>query len=257
MKRDDEEFCKAQFDTFVKRFFAPSQVTWHEVAQQHEPPDYYLLLDNTKYAVEVTTLVESVRVGTSSQMPPSAVHRFLEQFVDAVEEAAKTEGYLRGYYLVEFTAPIDDFTVVREGIRDGLLEYIRTTSGLESAPREKVFERIVSQRMPQQCWIRKVGSRPSKVKGGGPVWTKWEGEAAEEICGLLGKSLSGKAGKLKDVGDPIVLLLLDEYRLADRHMFEGCVRCLPWLAHFHTVFVVQGRESAFLLHSQNPDWLRE
>ena len=202
MKRNDEEFCKAQFDIFMKQFFIPSQFTWEEVAQQDEPPDYYLLLDNTKYAVEVTTLMELVSVGTSSRLPHFVIRRFFEQFVAKVEEIAKTEGCLRGYYLVVFPMPIDDFVAVRDGIQDKLLEYIRSTSSMETASFETVFERIVPQQMPQKCEIRKLGSKPNKVMEGSLARSKWEGEAAEEICDLLDESLNAKAAKLEDVGEP-------------------------------------------------------
>lgn len=257
MKRDDEEFCRAQFDTFMKQFFTPSQVTWEEVAQQDEPPDYYLLLGNTKFAVEVTTLTELVSVGTSSPLPYFVIQRFFERLVGKVEEIAKTEGYLQGRYLVFFPTPIDDFAAVRDRIRDKLLEYIRSASDLETASFEMVFERIVPQQRPQQCGIQKIGSKPNRVLRGGPVPAKWQGKAAEEICDLLNESLNTKAGKLKDVGEPRILLLLDDYQFADRQMYKDCVHHLSSLAHFHTIFIVQGHKRGFLLHSQNHDWPRQ
>jgi hypothetical protein len=256
MKRADEEFCKAQFDTFIKQFFTLSEVTWEEVAQRDEPPDYYLFLGNTRFAVEVTTLMELVSVGASSPLPHFQIHRLLEQFIDRVEEIAREEGYLQGNYLVSFSTPIDNFADVRDGIRDKLLEYIQSTSGIETSPLEIVFERIIPQQRPQQCGIQKLGSKPNRVIGGGPVWVKWEGEAAEDICDLLNESLNTKADKLKGVGEPKILVLLDEYRFADRQMYEDCVHRLSSLAHFHTVFVVQGKNDRFPLHSRNRDWLK-
>jgi hypothetical protein len=257
MKRADEELCKAQFDAFVRRFSTPPKVTWEEVAQRDEPPDYYLLLDNTKFAVEVTTLIEVVRVGTSSPLPHFQIGRLFEQFVDKVEEIAKKEGYLRGNYLVSFSTPIDNFAAVQDRIQDKLLEYIRSTSGSETAPLETVFERVVPQQRPQQCGIQKLDSGPDRVVVGRPFWFKWEGEAAEGICDLLNESLNTKADKLKGVGEPVVLLLLDEYRFADRQMYEDCVHRLSSLARFHTVFIVQGSRGGFPLHSRNRDWLRQ
>jgi hypothetical protein len=90
---------------------------------------------------------------------------------------------------------------------------------------------------------------------GGPVWVKWEGDAAKDIRDLLNESLNAKAEKLKDITEPKILLLLDRYRLADRQMYEECVAHLSSLSHFHTVFVVRSRKDAFILHTQNPGWL--
>jgi hypothetical protein len=255
MKRVDEEFCKAQFDDFIKQFFAPSQVTWEEVARQNEPPDYYLLLNSTKYAVEVTTLIELVSVGESSSLPHDVISRFFQEFADEVEDIAGAEGYLQGNYLISFSTPIDDFATVRDGIQAKLLEYIRNTSGLERTSLEMVFERAVPQQRPQQCGIQKVGSKPYRVVVGGPAWFKWEGEAAKDICDLLNESLDTKADKLKDIAEPKILLLLDRYRLADRQMYEKCVAQLSSLVHFHTVFIVLGHNEGFTLHTQNRDWL--
>lgn len=103
MKRGDEEICKTQFEAFLKRFFTVSQIIWKEVAQQDEPPDYYLLLDDTKFAVEVTTLMEKVPVGTSTSLPCGEIRNILHQFVREVESVAKTRGYLQGNYCVFFS----------------------------------------------------------------------------------------------------------------------------------------------------------
>jgi hypothetical protein len=255
MKRADEELCRAQFDTFMKKFFTPSQVTWEEVAQQNEPPDYYLLLGTMKFAVEVTTLIETVSVGTLSALPHSVIRRFFQEFVDEVETIAKTKGYLQGDYLVSFSTPIESFAVVQDVIRAKLLEYIQNTNGFDEAPLEVVFERSTPQQRPQQCGIQKVGSELNRIVAGGPVWAKWEGEAAQDICDLLRQSLGIKADKLKDIAHPKILLLLDEYRFADQQMYQKCVPHLSLLASFHTIFVVQSYRRGFPLHSQNHNWL--
>jgi len=256
MKRADEEFCKAQFDTFIKQFFTLPEVIWEEVAQRDEPPDYYLFLGNTRFAVEVTTLMELVSVSASSRLPHFHIHRLLEQFVDNVEEIARKEGYLQGNYLVAFSTAIDNLTDVQDGMRDKLLEYIQTTSIVETAPLETVFERIAPQQRSQRCGIQKLGSKPNRVVVGGPVWSKWEGEAAEGICDLLSESLNTKADKLRGIGEPKILVLLDEYRFANRQMYEDCVHRLSSLAHFHTVFVVWDQNEGFPLYSHNLDWLK-
>jgi hypothetical protein len=255
MKRSDEELCKAQFDSFIKQFFSPQRMIWEEIPQQDEPPDYYLLLGDTKFAVEVTTLMELVSVGTLSSLPRFQIVRFFEQFVGKIEEIAKNEGYLRGYYLVSFSAPIEDFSAVHDKVRDRLLEYIRNTSHVETAPFQCLFERVVPQQRPQECGIQKLGSRPVRIVSGAPVWAKWEGEAAEGIYSLLHEILNIKMHKLADIGEPIILLLLDEYRFADRQMFEKCIHRIPSPVHFHTIFIVQGQKGGFPIYSQNRDWL--
>jgi hypothetical protein len=100
---------------FCKTVLYSIPSTWEEVTQQNEPPDYYLSLDNTKFAVEDTSLTELVSVGTSSSLSHSIISMFFRQFVDKVESEAKAGGYLQGNYLVSFSTPIDDFSNVHDG----------------------------------------------------------------------------------------------------------------------------------------------
>jgi hypothetical protein len=197
MKRADEELCKIQFDAFLRKLFAPSEVSWIEVAQQDEPPDYYLLLDSTRFAVEVTTLLEKVLVGSGSPLPHAVITKILQDFVDEVEATAKAESCLHGDYLVAFPTPIDNFATVRDEIQEGLLGYICDTGNLEIAPLKIIFERIISQQRPQQCAIQKVSNRLDRVTSGGPVWMKWEGDATIDLCSLLSESLKKKVNKLR------------------------------------------------------------
>jgi len=258
MKRADEELCKMQFDAFLREFFAPSEVSWIEVAQQDEPPDYYLLLDSTRFAVEVTTLLEKVLVGSGSPLPHAVISKILRDFVEEVEATAKAEScFLHGDYLVAFPTPIDNFAAVRDEIQEGLLGYIRDTGNLEKAPLKIVFERIISQQRPQQCGIQKVGNKLDRVTLGGPVWVKWEGDATIDLCGFLSESLNTKVNKLRDITVPKILLLFDDYIFADLGMYEKCIPQISSLSSFHTVFVVQGNKRGFLLYSQHSEWSKQ
>lgn len=257
MKRADEGFCKVQFDTFIKQFFSQQDVIWEDVAQQNEPPDYYLLLGTRKFAVEMTALMELISVGTSKPLPLFIIHRFLNQFVAKVGKIAKKKGYLQGDYLVTFPTPIDNFSDVQDRILDKLLEYIQRTSGMEMAPQETIFKNVIPKQMPQQCLIEKLRGKPNRVIGGGPILTKFEGEAAEDICDLLNESLNIKADKLKDIVEPTILVLLDEYRFGDQQMYKNCIPHLLSLDYFHTVFIVQDHNCGFPIHSQNHDWLKQ
>jgi hypothetical protein len=255
MKRADEELCRAVFDLFVQRFFARNEVVWTEVAQEEEPPDYYLSLRNAKFAVEVTTLMEKIPVGTLTPLPRGVIRAILHQFVREVDSIARTEGQLQGNYLVSFPKPIDDFAGVQDGMRERLLEYIRRTANVETAPEEIVYERRSPRQRPQRCEIQKLNNERKQVLMGGPIWSKWEGEIAQDACWLLSNSLDTKTRKLEAIREPWILLLLDRYAFASQRVYEECVSQLPAMSYFHTVFVVQHEERAFILHCRNSSWL--
>lgn len=154
-----------------------------------------------------------------------------------------------------FPTPIDAFASVQDGIREQLLEYIRCTASIETAPQEIVYKRRVPRQRPQRCGIQKVNNERKQVLMGGPMLSKWEGEIAQAACRLLNDRLGIKADKLKAITEPWILLLLDKYIFTDQRVYEECVPELAAMSSFHTVFVVQDVEQAFILHSRNSSWL--
>ena len=63
MKSKSEELCKSCFDKYLREQLPDSNVVWEDVEQRYEPPDFYLTIDNAKYAVEVTILILKADVG--------------------------------------------------------------------------------------------------------------------------------------------------------------------------------------------------
>lgn len=62
MKRADEEFCKVQFDTFIKQFFTPPEVTWADKLKGVGEPRILVFSDECRFA--------------DRQMYEDCVHRF-------------------------------------------------------------------------------------------------------------------------------------------------------------------------------------
>lgn len=249
LKSGEEEFCHSQFNEFLHSFPSPSTIHWDEVPQHEEPPDYYVTLDGKKYAVEVTTLMETISVGRRD-LPQIAIVQSLWSFVDEVEATAKRYGCLNGTYVVGFIEPIDNFGSVKDEIQERLLEYVERTQHVDAAPEKTVFGYG-----SQQCWIEKVHGLSDQILKGGPTNVKWEGEAAIEICNLLKERLNDKRYKLRNVLKPKILLLYDHYRFANQSMFKACVDGGVKVASFHTVFVIRAGGNNFTLSSENKNWL--
>ena len=246
MKSANEEFCKSKFDDFLKKTSVSASIVWQD---GDEPPDYYLSLDDARYAVEVTILMEKLAVGAST-MPRIAVIASLWDFVDEVEQIARERNLLHGTYIVRFSKPIENFHSMKENIRTALLYYIESTQDLDKAPSQ-----IVLKRGRQSCVIEKLHSQSDRIHKTGPNNAKGEGEVATEICYLLEEKLAKKRYKLRNVTLPQIVLLYDSYHFADPEMYKHCGSKLSPLASFHTVFVVQSNSEGFILHSQNPGWL--
>jgi len=185
MKSKSEEFCKDRFDRFLKGLLPNSTISWEEVAPADEPPEFYLSVDGTKYAVEVTILMQKAGVGAREPLPVGTIRDLLRRFVtDEVQSVARQQHYLHGTYLVTFSKPIDNFTNVKTAIQNELLSYIRTTQGLSKAPLE-----VIHKCGRQKCQIEKIRGGEDRVVMGGPAMFSWEGEAIVVVQQLLERSI--------------------------------------------------------------------
>jgi len=249
MKSRDEELCRSRFDEFIRAFLKYKSIVWEEVAQRNEPPDYYLHLDGTGFAVEVTILMEQLEVG-KLWLPQVAVLSSLWRLVDEVEATAIEKKCLNGAYLVVFSRPIANFRQVREQLFTDLLKYVQTTQNVTAAP-----ESTILKHGRQKCTIRKLHNNKNYIAKAGPSGGKWEGEAAREICLLLENRISDKYHKLRNISKPKILLLYDSYHFANSEMFADCLLAVKHLEFFHTVFIVSSSKPGWILHSTEQDWL--
>jgi hypothetical protein len=248
MKSKNEEFCKSKFDEFIKTVSKSASIHWEDVAQKDEPPDYCLYLNGTRYAVEVTIMMEKLEVG-NLKLPKIAVVASLQQLVDEVEATARRNRYLNGAYVVSFSRPLANFSRIRGQIFDDLLAYVKTTQNVSAAPEQVVFKQGV-----RKCTIQKFDDQKSYIGRAGPSGGKWEGEIAEEICTLLEERVNVKCHKLGKITDPKILLLYDAYHFASPEMYESCLSKLVHLQSFHTVFIVWSDGPGWVLHSENSNW---
>lgn len=253
MKSDSEEFCKDEFDKYLKNLCSNSLIVWEEVSQKDEPPDYYLFMNGSKHAVEVTMLMEKVNLGTKKPLPVRKVRDLLRNFVaDEVESIARDAHYLHGAYLVYYSKPIDNFTNVKKIIQNELLAYISETQGLNSAA-----NKIVYKYGRQKCEITKIHDREDKVVVGGPIISKWEETILAEASQLLFKSIAEKESKLRNISCPKILLLHDKYYFADFSVYKTCMLSIASLVSFHTLFIVEKKGKGLVLHSQDPRFRSE
>ena len=132
--RKDEEECKAAFHTFLASTQGLEDIRWYP---GDEPPDYYVFLDRTKYAVEVTTAMEQINL-KSKTMSHLAFRSTVCQFLKEVEQEALLSAILTGAYSVRFK-PLDSFGKLRRQIKKGINEYLCSTQNDSSAPAKTII----------------------------------------------------------------------------------------------------------------------
>jgi len=241
-----EQTCKRSFDAYLATKLDPEDVSW---LVGDEPPDYYLVIRGAgKYAVEVTTVMEMVRVG-STQREWANIIGSLWGLVVEVEKEASNEGTLSGTYAVSFLSPIANFRKFRPSIRERLLNYVRCTQADDSAPPALIFDQP-----GQECTLQKLHNLSSKIGMVGPSRFAWEVNRQQEACRLLQAVVTSKAHKLSQVMFPKILLLLDAYRLVDSAYYKECVPTLTSLDDFHTVFIVEDEDRGYVLYTTGSVW---
>jgi len=251
MKSESEIFCKDSFDRYLKSVKTGYTYSWRDVESKDEPPDFYLSVNATTYAVEVTILVKKEDVEARKNLPATTVRYLLRKFVvQEIEEEARKKDYLRGAYLVGFSKPISDFAKARDLMRTELLSYISATQGLSEAP-----EKTVCERGRQRCTIRKLNIGQNKIIVAGPSLSTYEGEALAEAKELIENRLKEKEYRLRRIAYPKVLLLHDKYYLSDGEIYRAAITKVSCLQSFHTIFLTGSGVESQVLYSTNPAWI--
>ena len=251
MRSESEEFCRVSFDKYLRKTILTNKLLWEDVDEESEPPDFYLTVERTTYAVEVTQLIEKVDTGIRKPLPVIVIRDMLKKFVkEEVEAVARSGGYLRGAYHVKFSKPITNFADVKYQIQADLLSYISDNQTTSKAPPRRIYKTG-----RQECEIEKSHDRQDKVVMGGPIIGKNEREVLVEAKWLLKERLNKKTSRLRNINNPKILLLHDKYPFADRGTYKSCISEDAILNYFHTVFVVGSNGEGEILYSKEPTWV--
>ena len=242
--REDEEHCKNAFDTFLKQFYQSGDITW---TCGDEPPDYYLELCGTKYAIEVTSLFENIELG-DKKSSHLGFRKAILNFLKQIEQEAIQKGILNGAYIVSYK-PLNDFGKQKRTISKTIIAYLRDTQRVSSAPIKKI---IGSGRL---TWdIEKYHSEKQYLTGAASD-AKWEHQAAGELSIFLNKALNDKVQKLAAISYPKILLIADRFPWVERGDWNNCLPNLDQLSEFHTIFLISNDRGNSVMYSIESLWL--
>jgi hypothetical protein len=268
--RADEEFCKDCLDGYLRRRLGLA-TRWRLGT---EPPDYFLTVHGTTFAVEVTQLFGQVSTDAGESMGDEQYDASMATLCERIRRSVMAEGVLHGFYLVQFVGPFQHFRRTRSLIIAGVLEYIRSTQGATTAPGRVVFSEIglemkgrgftpemiaefVGGRwIPQSCSIAKLGPRPDRIECVTSARSRfmWEGQVQAEACLMLQEAVALKERKLAAVEEPIILIVLHQWPMVGAGIYSGCTDGLNLPSSYHSVFVVQSAEVSYFLHTDEADW---
>ena len=248
MKRPYEEITKVEFDRLAKSTFPNASLVWDEVPQHLEPPDWYLTLNDIRYAVEATSVVDFLAITPESKLSALNVSTTLFAFIKDVEKSAKDQGILSCAYIVTL-CPIPNFSQNRENLSDKLLNYIRQTKSLQSAD-----EYTLGYVRQQRVSIKKEHNNKDYVSAGLSMGVKWEGEAQEHLSQLVSTALSEKLHKLRAVSEPIILLLLDEYHYSFMADWTSVIVSCPDRFRFCCICRILPPDGSIIIWAKSAEW---
>ena len=249
MKSKSEKHCKESLERYVLSISPHSIINWEDVEKKNEPPDYYLVFNGKRFAVEITQIVRKEIVGTKTPLPASIIRDLLHKFVsEEVEAVARDKGILRGSYTVYFTKPIFNFSIVKDKIQLMLLNYISDTQYAIQSDQEVVYKHG-----REECRVRKSSNLENKVIMGGPTLSMWMGEAPTEFAQLIDERLVEKRWRLRNINDPKILLLHNKYPFV---IHSGDIKICPLdrlsTETFHAVFLIYANMDLEVLHLREP-----
>ncbi|MCH7626179.1 MAG: hypothetical protein IIC83_09670 [Chloroflexi bacterium] len=246
---ESEIICQCSFDKYLTSKFDSSIIEWSDGA---EPPDYYLTLDDKRYAVEVTALVERIKLGLEEK-PINTISDSLRRMVDEAENEAVLRGDLNGRYTVYLREPVDRFSKQRLSITQKILEYVRATKGAESFP-----PKVLLWQNGRTCVaIAKSASQPSIIDPFDCIEGSdgWPGDLREAACKMLQTAINEKSPKMSHLFMPKILILDGRYSLVNFDYYSSCVSEVTGLDDFSAVFVVGIEEKGYMIHSGD-EWRR-
>ena len=228
---------------------------WEDVPKGQDPPDFYLTINPSVFAVEVTSteVMRDVAIG-GGRLRQETYYRNHTELVKRINRAAQERGILSGAYSIRFCRPLAArySKHLEQSVIKASLEYIQRTQHMSVSEPEDV-----SYEYKQVCWISKSDNRFNKISRGflDAAWGE-SPEVTEKVCGMLQKAIGDKKAKFERKGEsaPKLLLLLNTYDFATSGMYEECARRAEDLSFFHSVFVVWPDGNWFLLHSIDERW---
>ena len=207
-RSESEEYCKDAFEQYLRNVLHLHGTDFEE---GEDPPDYWLLYQGKRYAVEVTQIFDSIE-GGRKMIPRLTYFDHEKRLAQDIEREARAEGCLHGRYYINFKGGYPRYDPSRDKkqiLRDAL-QYIR-----DNAEKEHADERILFRDGRARIVISKSANDEDYVVPGiKGVRSGWQVELVEEVGKALNDAITIKQTKLESISqscDGVFLLILNRH----------------------------------------------
>ena len=252
-----ENFCAKSFDRYLAHQLDGPMPCWLPVPPGKDPPDFLLTLDNETYAVEVTStqVLREPSIGKSSinEETYEETHR---EIVNLISSVAQTQG-LKGRYVISFDQPIasTNFQKVKKHF---MTEVVASISRSQTLPVS--WSEPVRYQDKELCHLFKVGEGDLKFfETFSTDFTQTDSHEFRTFVTEMLRNVVHRKKELievKGISEPVILLLLNTYGLADSEVYNSCVEQIQERDVFCAIFIIQPDGSGCMIHSKQPTWTR-
>ncbi len=245
MKKHHERVSQTLFDDWLKGTLAGQSIRWSDSPDPH--PDWFLYIDDLEFGVEATTIVPTVKQGRNLVLEPS-VSASIHDFIDQVEEMARSEGILRGGYTIAL-GPMPSGRAFRDRISNAILDYIRQTKDFDRAEPE-----IVDNSGEYICEVQKVSNARNYLAEWIDLGVRSETEINDDLATRLRDMIGRKSERYVEFSLPTVLLLLDGFHIAEPVKWIEYARKVDAIKKFEAVFRIKPANKPLLLYARLGTW---
>lgn len=229
--RHDEELCRQALSLLLKQRRLDDHWT-----EGDEPPDWFLDTAGRRFAVEVTSIHGLTNLRGKDFTWTQLSKELLSFGAEVCSEVEARVG-LSGCFLVSFPS-IPELKSRKSEIVRALVGYLKT----HGSTADPMMQNVVLRSEGREIAVWKVKEEGSalvaQVLPTGAFVTHREDQLGELLASVMRK----KVHKLKDVTEPVILVILDQYGF--QRPLEEWRACLPCeTSYFEAVVRVQGENA--------------
>jgi len=229
--RRDEELCRQALSLLLKQRGLDDY--WSE---GDDPPDWLLNTVDRRFAVEVTSIHGFTNLGRKNCTWTQLGTELLSFGAEVCSEV-ETKVNLSGCFLVSFP-PIPKLKKRKPEIVQALIRYFET----QGSTADPVMQSMVLRPEGWGVAVWKVKEEGSALVAQALPTGAFVTHREDQLEGLLASAMRNKVHRLKNVVEPVILVILDQYGF--QRSIEEWRACLPCeTSYFEAVVRVQGKNA--------------
>lgn len=241
-RSQEEELCKEAFNEYLKSM-CDKDLLWYNVPLVDEPPDFYLDINNQKYAVEVTSFSRYAKL-KDKMVPVRSISESLFKFIDTIEGNLKKKSLLKGTYNIYFCGICENFNYLKNELKMKIEDFI--IGNADGDPTDLIDIYADSRFV---CKISKTLISDKRLSG--MYQESSRGYNIFKFClDLLCRAINDKTLKLSKITEKKILLIYNAYILGTPEIYRECIKKISNKSNFYTIALVDDDYEVSIIYKE-------